>query len=138
MRWRVRRGPPAGVALTVRAADSKGALTVYVRRTFEVTVDQLASGNASFVVRSASDDFCNVWINDFHATLETYGTTMREGGHEFEYWNKEDLVPAEHFRVGTDNVVAIEVTNSPGSSDLYLDLVRWRRACGGAVRRSRG
>ena len=46
-----------------------------------------------------------------------------ESGHEFAYWNKEDSVPIEILRPATDNVIAIEVTNTEDSSDLFLDLV---------------
>ena len=66
----------------------------------------------------------NIFVNGFHATVETYLTTMNlESGHEFAYWNKEDSVPIEILRPATDNVIAIEVTNTEDSSDLFLDLV---------------
>ena len=66
----------------------------------------------------------NIYINGFHATIETYATTMKEGGHEFEYWNKEDNVPIGEVRPAADNVIAIEITNNEESSDLFLDLVK--------------
>lgn len=102
-------------------AAVRSATSVFLRRTFSITADQYKDGGSSFALMSASDDFCNVFVNGYHASVETYVTTGTMGGHEFEYWNRNVQVPPSKLMVGT-NTLAVELTNSAMSSDLYFDL----------------
>lgn len=43
-----------------------------------------------------------------------------EADHEFKYWNREVLLPADLNWPGR-NVIAVRVKNAAGSSDLFLD-----------------
>lgn len=78
------------------------------------------------MLRSASDDFANIWVNNYAVTQEDYGKNDLPGnGHNYRYWNKQDEVPPSVLVLGK-NVVAAEVRNglpsqTEPSSDLYFD-----------------
>lgn len=84
------------------------------RRAFEVPASMLLQKGLTFKFAIASDNSATVYVNGQLADRE-------EGDHEFAYWNREVDVPAKLLRPGK-NVVAVLVTNSAGSSDLYLDM----------------
>merc|ERR1712000_407914 len=93
----------------------------YLRKKFTVTAAQYAGGESAYMLHTASDDFSNVFIGGYHAQKETYISTKNTGGHEYEYWNIDVAVPEIEIVEG-ENVIAVRITNSENSSDLYLDL----------------
>jgi hypothetical protein len=66
-------------------------------------------------LKVASDDGALVYLNGVLVDRDPVPD------HEFSYWSRDVMVPAKHFRPGR-NVLAVQVNNQPGSSDLYLDL----------------
>jgi hypothetical protein len=89
--------------------------TFLFRRVLEVPSDLLAQKNVTFQLRVASDDSAIVYLN---------GTVVDkdpEEDHEFSYWNRDVEVPAKLVKSGR-NLLAVQVKNRPGSSDIYLDM----------------
>jgi hypothetical protein len=84
------------------------------RRQFEVPADLLKQEGVSFQIHIASDDSAIVFLND------TLVDQDPETDHEFSYWNREILIRREHLKAGR-NVLAAQVKNRQGSSDLYFD-----------------
>jgi hypothetical protein len=85
------------------------------RRVFDVPADLLGQKGVTFRLAVASDDNATVWLNGKLADQDP------EPDHEFAYWNREVELPANRFTPGR-NVVAVQVRNKTGSSDLYLDM----------------
>jgi hypothetical protein len=85
------------------------------RRAFDVPGDLLKQKGVAFRLQVASDDNAVVYVNGALADQDP------EADHEFSYWNRDVELPAKVLRPGR-NVVAVQVNNKDGSSDLYLDL----------------
>lgn len=88
---------------------------VLFRREVEVPAALLAQKGALFRLAVASDDSATVYINGKLADQDPVAD------HEFKYWNREVALSAALFRPGK-NIIAVRVKNTPGSSDLYLDV----------------
>ena len=63
----------------------------------------------------ASDDGATVYLNGRRADADV-GTD-----HEYQYWNRDVELDRSLLLAGR-NLLAVEVPNTSGSSDLYLDL----------------
>jgi hypothetical protein len=89
--------------------------TVLFRKTFDVPPEWLQKKDVTFRLCVASDDSATVYLNGQLADQDP------EADHEFAYWNREVELKLSQLRPGR-NVLAVEVRNRPGSSDLYLDI----------------
>ncbi|HEY1190207.1 MAG TPA: PPC domain-containing protein [Gemmata sp.] len=87
---------------------------VYCRRAFEVPADLLKQKGVAFRLKVASDNSAAVYLNGKAADEDS-------GDHEFNYWNRNVVLPAALFKEGR-NVIAVRADNTAGSSDLYFDL----------------
>ena len=87
---------------------------VLFRRTFPVEPQTIASGS-KFTLRIASDDSATVWLNGHQIDKEDID-------HEPVYWNRTIEVTSGILRKG-GNLLAVQVNNKEGSSDIFLDLL---------------
>lgn len=84
------------------------------RRAFDVPADLLKQKGVALRLNVASDDSAVVYLNGKKVDEDT-------ADHEFQYWNRDVQLPAAALVPGR-NVLAVEVKNGAGSSDLFLDL----------------
>ncbi|MCI0683855.1 MAG: hypothetical protein L0Y71_17250 [Gemmataceae bacterium] len=84
------------------------------RKTFDVPAPLLKQAGVTLRLNIAADNSATVYVNGVKVDEDT-------GDHEFSYWNRDVAVKADMLRPGT-NVIAVQVHNSGGSSDLYLDV----------------
>ena len=99
-----------------------GAVGSYLfRRTFCLTQEQLdilRAPESSVTLYIAADDRGSMWLNG--------ESIFAEGGltnHEMDYWNRQQALTEAQLDllvVGV-NLLAVEVTNTPGSSDAGFD-----------------
>ncbi|MCI0377754.1 MAG: hypothetical protein L0215_09120 [Gemmataceae bacterium] len=85
------------------------------RREFNLPGELLQQKGVIFRLAVASDDNAKVWLNGKVADQDP------EPDHEFTYWNRDVELEAKWFVPGR-NLVAVQVTNRPQSSDLFFDL----------------
>lgn len=123
----MRRLRSVSVALALKLESPsprrKDTKTFYIRRVVDITAKISSS---TFVMRSASDDFANIFLNGVAVTSEAYGSgSVMANGHPAVYWNNENEVLPSALVAG-QNVVAVELVNGQPSatmvsSDLYFD-----------------
>lgn len=87
--------------------------TLYARRAFDVPANVLSSKGLTLRLLLASDDSAIVYLNGKLVDRE-------DGDHEYRYWNRDVTLPTTALRAGR-NVLAVQVVNTAGSSDVYLD-----------------
>lgn len=107
-------GEPEIAARKGTEVPEKGQ-TLYARHAFDVPANLLTDKSATLRLRVASDDHAIVYLNGKLVDRDA------EADHEFSYWNRDVTIPASALRPGR-NVLAVQVANTTGSSDVYLDV----------------
>jgi hypothetical protein len=83
----------------------------YYRQEFSFTDQQLAQ-TVSGILRVASDDHADVWINNI-LVLDDHGD------HEYKYWNEVVVVSRSVLRAGINVVTAINRNALPSSDSVF-------------------
>lgn len=110
-------GPPK-VNSVVYATRLQPAGNYVFARSFDVDAETLAAAK-QVRLRVASDNAALVWINGEPVDRDPWINTR--SGHDFEYWNRDIVLPASLLREGK-NEIAVALRNERRSDEAHFDL----------------